>query len=140
MTFFNSPTSLKIITINAKALFTFCPKRSDEQDKLYRFDITRKQLVTSVVKQVEMMDTCPLFDQLLMVREENGESIYEIDDLGQNIALYRHLVMMDFDQIFLSGMGKRGVKGWKDAGSSQRSDRAWICYTFSGSGCASGGF
>ena len=54
-----------------------------------------------------MMDTGPLFDQLLMVREENGEVIYEIDDLGQNIALYRHLVMMDFDQIFLSGMGKK---------------------------------
>ena len=107
MTFFNSPTSLKIMTINAKALFTFCQKRSDEQDKLYRFDMTRKQLVTSVVKQVEMMDTCPLFDQLLMLREENGEAIYEIDDLGQNIALYRHLVMMDFDQIFLSGMGKK---------------------------------
>lgn len=95
------------MTINAKALFTFCPKRSDEQDKLYRFDMTRKQLVTSVVKQVEMMDTCPLFDQLLMVLEENGEAIHEIDDLGQNIALYRHLVMMDFDQIFLSGMGKK---------------------------------
>ena len=107
MTFFNSHTSLKIMTINAKALFTFCPKRLDEQDKLYRFDMTRKQLVTSVVKQVDMMDTCPLFDQLLMVREEDGEAIYEIDDLGQNIALYRHLVMMDFDQIFLSGMGKK---------------------------------
>lgn len=54
-----------------------------------------------------MMDKCPLFDQLLMVLEENGDAIYEIDDLGQNIALYRHLVMMDFDQIFLSGMGKK---------------------------------
>lgn len=116
MTFFNSPTSLKIMTINAKALFTFCSKRSDEQDKLYRFDITRKQLVMSVVKQVEMMDTCTLFDQLLMVREENGEAIYEIDDLGQNIALYRHLVMMDFDQIFLSRMGKK---------RSQRLERCW---------------
>lgn len=139
MTFFNSPTSLKIMTINAKAFFTFCPKCSDEQDKLYRFDMTRKQLVTSVVKQVGMMDTCPLFEQLLMVFEENGEAIYEIDDLGQNIALYRHLVMMDFDQIFLSGMGK---KEESKAGKILVAAKDLIEHGFviHGSGCASGGF
>ena len=49
-----------------------------------------------IVKQEAMMETCPLFDQLLMVLEDNGEDNAAADKKSQGMALYDQLLIMDW--------------------------------------------
>ena len=63
----------KIITLDAKNLFKASEALTEEKDKPFKVDMTDKFTSGMIVKQEAMMETCPLFDQLLMVLEDNGE-------------------------------------------------------------------
>ena len=91
----------KIITLDAKNLFKASEALTEEKDKPFKVDLTDKFTSRAIVKQEAMMETCPLFDQLLMVLEDNGEDNAAADKKSQGMALYDQLLIMDFDDIFL---------------------------------------
>ena len=91
----------KIITLDAKNLFKASEALTEEKDKPFKVDLTDKFTSRAIVKQEAMMETCPLFDQLLMVLEDNGEDNATADKKSQGMALYDQLLIMDFDDIFL---------------------------------------
>lgn len=91
----------KIITLDARNLFKASEALTEEKDKPFKVDMTDKFTSGMIVKQEAMMETCPLFDQLLMVLEDNGEDNAAADKKSQGMALYDQLLIMDFDDIFL---------------------------------------
>lgn len=91
----------KIITLDVKNLFKMSEALTEEKDKTIKVDMTDKFTSRAIVKQEAMMETCPLFDQLLMVLKDNGEDNVAADGKSQGMALYDQLLIMDFDDIFL---------------------------------------
>lgn len=91
----------KIITLADKNLFKASRALTEEKAEPIKVDLTDKFTSRAIVKQEAMMETCPLFDQLLMVLEDNGEDNAEADKKSQGMALYDQLLIMDFDDIFL---------------------------------------
>lgn len=91
----------KIITLDAKNLFKASEALTEEKDESIKVDLTDKFTSRAIVKQEAMMETCPLFDQLLMVLKDNGEDNMAADGKSQGMALYDQLLIMDFDDIFL---------------------------------------
>ena len=63
----------KIITLDAKNLFKASEALTEEKDEPIKVDLMDKFTSRAIVKQEAMMETCPLFDQLLMVLKDNGE-------------------------------------------------------------------
>lgn len=91
----------KIITLDAKSLFKASEALTEDKDEPIKVDLTYKFTSRMIVKQEAMMETCPMFDQLLMVLEDNGEDNAAADKKRQGMALYDQLLIMDFDDIFL---------------------------------------
>ena len=91
----------KIITLDAKNLFKASEALTEEKAEPIKVDMTDKYTSRAIVKQEAMMETCPLFDQLLMVLKDNGEDNMAADGKSQGMALYDQLLIMDFDDIFL---------------------------------------
>ena len=91
----------KIITLDAKSLFKVSEALTKEKAEPIKIDLTDKFTSRAIVKQEAMMETCPLFEQLLMVLKDNGENNAAADGKSQGMALYDQLLIMDFDDIFL---------------------------------------
>ena len=91
----------KIITLDAKNLFKASEALTEEKAEPIKVDLTDKFTSRAIVKQEAMMETCPLFDQLLMVLEDNGEDNAAADKKSQGMALHDQLLIIDFDDIFL---------------------------------------
>ena len=91
----------KIITLDAKSLFKVSESLTEEKAEPIKVDMTDKFTSRAIVKQEAMMETCPLFDQLLMVLKDKGEDNAAADGKSQGMALYDQLLIMDFDDIFL---------------------------------------
>lgn len=90
----------KIITL-VPGIYSRRPKHwTEEKAEPIKVDLTDKFTSRAIVKQEAMMETCPLFDQLLMVLEDNGEDNAAADKKSQGMALYDQLLIMDFDDIF----------------------------------------
>ena len=88
----------RIITIDAKELFFHCAKKSDQQDKPFIFNTTKRTLYTQVVSRENMMEDCPLFYQFIEVIKEKDK--INDGDINSSI-LYDKLIVVDFDDIFM---------------------------------------
>lgn len=93
-------TKQKIMTIDAKNLFKYYRKKSGETDKPFFFNTKRKSYYSAVVKQENRMEPCPLFDQFLMVLDEE-QSVEKLTENQKEERLFDKLVIIDFDDIFL---------------------------------------
>lgn len=88
----------KIMTINAKSLFKFFPKKKDEDNKPFCFDTRKRTLYTLVVKEENELEECPMLHQFLEVlKEDLGDRFDSTDEY----LLRDQFLIMDFDDIFM---------------------------------------
>lgn len=87
----------RIITIDAKSLFKYFPKRKNAATEPFCFDTRKISLYTLVVKQNEL-EECPMLDQFLEVLKEDFADKIKQED---NNLLYDQFLIMDFDDIFM---------------------------------------
>ena len=57
--------SPQIITINAKKLFTYFPKKSGNDEESFCLDVTNRVNYNQVIKQTTEFDECPLLHQII---------------------------------------------------------------------------
>ena len=87
----------RIITIDAKSLFKYFPKRKNTPDQPFCFDTRKRTLFALVAKQNDF-EECPMLDQFLEVlKEELGDKFNSEDEK----LLYDKFLIMDFDDIFM---------------------------------------
>ena len=99
-----------IMTINAKSLFKYFPKKID-QDR-FCFDTRKRTMYTLVVKAEGEFEECPLLHQFLEVlKADLGEQYKETEHL-----LYDQFLIMDFDDIFmpLDKKATEVARKWKE--------------------------
>ena len=88
----------KIITINAKDLFKYFPKKSDAITEPFCFDTRKRTLYTLVVKEENELEECPMLHQFLEVlKEKLGDKF----DSTREYLLRDQFLIMDFDNIFM---------------------------------------
>lgn len=87
----------KIRTIDAKALFRYCPKKKGS--KYYALPLNSRAICRRVIKQEEDMEDCPVFDQFYKEIEKrtDGEGTFVVTDT----TLTDKFLVMDFDDIFM---------------------------------------
>lgn len=88
-----------IMTIDAKKLFDYFPKKEDEQGKPFCFNTEKRNLFTMVVKVEAALEECPLLDQFMEVLKEDNNTVFGSNP--DNKLLYDKLVIIDFGDIFL---------------------------------------
>lgn len=87
-----------IITINAKSLFKYFPKKKNEQAESFCFDTRKRTLYTLVVKAENELEECPMLHQFLEVlKEELGDKFDGTDEY----LLHDKFLIMDFEDIFM---------------------------------------
>lgn len=89
--------SPKIITINAKKLFTYFPKKPGNAEEPFCLDITNRVNYNQVIKQTAEFDECPLLHQIIYSKT--------FKDLKKDITkddkwLLDILVIIDYGTIF----------------------------------------
>ena len=89
----------RIMTIDAKALFKYFPKKKGSENEPFLFDTRKKSLFTLVVNNVNEMEECPLFHQIMTVLDQDRK--YKPFLKEENSRLYDQLIIMDFDDIFM---------------------------------------
>lgn len=86
------------MTLDAKSLFKYFPKKKVEENTPFCFDTRKRTLYTLVVKEENELEECPMLHQLLEVmKKEQGD---EFDETNEYLLLDQFLIM-DFDNIFM---------------------------------------
>ena len=89
----------RIMTLTAKSLFKYFPKKTGQENKSFCFDTRKRTLYTLVVKAENDMDDCPLFYQFMEVLKAD-KTRKKIDE-NKRYSLYDQFLIMDFEDIFL---------------------------------------
>ena len=102
----------RIITIDAKSLFKYFPKRKNAATEPFCLDTRKISLYTLVVKQNEL-EECPMLDQILEVLKEDFADKIKQED---NNLLYDQFLIMDFDDIFMpiKEDASESLRRWKE--------------------------
>jgi len=88
----------RIITINAKSLFKYYPKKKNELGESFCLDTRKRTLYTLVIKAENEFEECPMLHQFLEVlKEESGDKF----DIKDEYLLYDKFLIMDFEDIFM---------------------------------------
>lgn len=109
----NSSAKQKIRTISAKALFKYFPK--ENTNDVYTIYLMNKSLCRYVIKQEEDMEACPVFDQFYKEIESRTSECEKFEIT--NTTLLDRLLVMDFDNIFMSfdESASESAKGYKES-------------------------
>lgn len=102
-----------IITINAKSLFKYFPKKKNEQAESFCFDTRKRTLYTLVVKAENELEECPMLHQFLEVlKEELGDKFDGTDEY----LLHDKFLIMDFEDIFMpiDENASDAVRKWRE--------------------------
>ena len=78
----------KILKLNAKKLLTCC-----EDNGSYTLNLDKTSIYSAVVDELLTMDSCAIFDQLMLVLEQKRAN--EIND-----SLLHEIVIVDFTEIY----------------------------------------
>lgn len=111
--------SWQIMTINAKSLFKYFPKKVDQER--FCFDTRKRTMYTLVVKAEGDFEECPLRHQFLKVLEEDLGKQYNKED---DLLLYDQFLIMDFEDIFmpLDKKATEVARKWKEGLQSNVKD------------------
>ena len=102
-----SNTKQIIITLNAKSLFDYFPKKPTESDQCFKLDFSDP--VHSYVVTLEITrEDCPLFHQIYEVLKKKQGSSFQVTEK----TLYDKFLIVDFQDIFLS-FDKSSDPKWK---------------------------
>ena len=102
-----SDTKQIIITLNAKALFDYFPKKPAENDQCFKLDFS-DPVHSYVVTQEITREDCPLFHQIYEVLKKRQGSSFQVTEK----TLYDKFLIVDFQDIFLS-FDKSSDPKWK---------------------------
>lgn len=103
----------RIITINAKSLFKYFPKKKNEQAESFCFDTRKRSLYNLVVKAENELEECPMLHQFLEVlKEELGDKFDGTDEY----LLHDKFLIMDFEDIFMpiDENASDAVRKWRE--------------------------
>lgn len=89
----------RIMTLTAKSLFKYFPKKIGQENKPVCFDTRKRTLYTLVVKAENDMVDCPLFYQFVEILK--ADKTRERLDENKRYSLYDQILVMDFEDIFL---------------------------------------
>lgn len=103
----------RIMTINAKSLFKYYPKKKDAINEPYCFDTRKRTLYTLVVKEENEWEECPMKHQLLEVLKKKLGNQF---DENQNDLFHNQFLIMDFEDIFMpiDENASESARGWKE--------------------------
>ena len=102
-----SNTKQIIITLNAKSLFDYFPKKPTENNQCFKLDFS-DPVHSYVVTQEITREDCPLFHQIYEVLKERQGSSFQTTEK----TLYDKFLIVDFQDIFLS-LDKSSDPKWK---------------------------
>ena len=102
-----SNTKQIIITLNAKSLFDYFPKKPTENDQCFKLDFS-DPVHSYVVTQEITREDCPLFHQIYEVLKKRQGSSFQVTEK----TLYDKFLIVDFQDIFLS-FDKSSDPKWK---------------------------
>ena len=102
-----SDTKQIIITLNAKSLFDYFPKKPAENDQCFKLDFS-DPVHSYVVTQEITREDCPLFHQIYEVLKKRQGSSFQVTEK----TLYDKFLIVDFQDIFLS-FDKSSDPKWK---------------------------
>lgn len=102
-----SNTKQIIITLNAKSLFDYFPKKPAENDQCFKLDFS-DPVHSYVVTQEITREDCPLFHQIYEVLKKRQGSSFQVTEK----TLYDKFLIVDFQDIFLS-FDKSSDPKWK---------------------------
>ena len=102
-----SDTKQIIITLNAKSLFDYFPKKPTENDQCFKLDFS-DPVHSYVVTQEITREDCPLFHQIYEVLKKRQGSSFQVTEK----TLYDKFLIVDFQDIFLS-FDKSSDPTWK---------------------------
>lgn len=88
----------RIMTINAKSLFKYFPKKRETLDEPFCFDTRKRTLYTLVVKAENELEECPLLHQFIEVLKEDFGGTFKGED---EYLLHDKFLIMDFENIFM---------------------------------------
>ena len=92
----------KIITVDAKAFFTYFPKEIAEDQKCFTLKYANRALYKLVVQQENETEDCPLFHQFFKEIEKLWNSQLNDEPFKiTNTTLFDKFVIVDFGDIFL---------------------------------------
>ena len=102
-----------IITINAKSLFKYFPKKKNEQAETFCFDTRKSTLYTLVVKAESELEECPMLHQFLEVLKEDMGDKFDSKD---EYLLHDKFLIMDFEDIFIpiDENASDSVRKWRE--------------------------
>ena len=110
----------RIMTITAKSLFKYFPKKKGENIR-FCFDARKRSLYPLVVKAEVDMEECPLFYQFQEVLKENKNQQQKSADNectnNEGFDLYDQFLIMDFEDIFLpiKDDASDDMRNWKES-------------------------
>lgn len=88
----------QIMTIDAKSLFKYYPKKPAELDKPFCFDARKRTLYNLVVKAENEFEECPMLHQFLEVLKQEKGNKFKSADIN---LLHDKFLIMDFGDIFM---------------------------------------
>ncbi len=88
----------RIMTVNAKSLFKYFPKKRNALGESFCFDTRKRTLYTLVVKAETESEECPMLHQFLEVLKEDLVDKFDGTD---KYLLRDQFLIMDFDDIFM---------------------------------------
>ena len=110
------------MTIDAKSLFRYFPKKKNAAKEPFCFDTRKRNFFSLVMKEESEMEECPLLHQFLYVldEDENRKQFFKDDDY----RLYDQFLIMDFGDIFLpiDENASEVVKQWRLAQQDNAKD------------------
>ena len=102
-----------IMTINAKSLFKYFPKKKIESEESFCFDTRKRTLYTLVVKAENELEECPMLHQFLdVLKEDLGDKFDSTDEY----LLHDKFLIMDFEDIFMpiDENASDAVRKWRE--------------------------